>query len=358
MNYMRCKNNHFFDIESYQVCPTCGEAPLMQKKTAEPKKTAEIKKTGNFFDKMKGKVTGSGKNKIDIPGEGQWSDDNVGAKGSSEDYADGASNGERYIHESPAYPVNNDETVSLNFEDIVGLGDRSNAQITDGYPTDHKDSAASETEDTLMDEVRRVSSTKDGKTMGIFEIMAEERKHAGQQSEPKLVAATEQPELQIRTVKKEAAESGKTVSFFASAGSTVPAASGQSAVSAKAPEPQAFHEPVVGWLVAVAGPHIGIGFPLKAGKNTIGRETDNDLVLGLDRAVSRVRHATLIYEPRQRVFYMQPGDASGLCYVNGDYCMETVKVKAGDFLEFGDTKLYFVPLCGENFAWEDYLKKE
>ena len=66
----------------------------------------------------------------------------------------------------------------------------------------------------------------------------------------------------------------------------------------------------------------------------------------------------ITFEPKKRFFYLQPGDSSGLTYLNDDYIDESKKLKPKDIIELGDSKFLFVPLCDETFSWEEYLPKE
>lgn len=113
--------------------------------------------------------------------------------------------------------------------------------------------------------------------------------------------------------------------------------------------------PVVGWLVAISGVHLGESFQLYVGKNTIGRSDGNKVVLGLDQSVSRDNHATIIYEPKRREFHLQSGNSDGLIYLNDSFVNGSQIVKEKDTLEIGSTKLIFIPLCGTDFSWEQYM---
>ena len=117
-------------------------------------------------------------------------------------------------------------------------------------------------------------------------------------------------------------------------------------------------EPVVGWLVCLKGKHFGESFNISSGRNSIGRNDTCKIVLFKDNSVSREKHAWLTYEPKKREFYIQPGESSGLSYLNGDTVMDAKKINANDILEFGDGQYLFVPLCGEDFTWETYISKE
>jgi len=116
-------------------------------------------------------------------------------------------------------------------------------------------------------------------------------------------------------------------------------------------------EPVVGWLVCVGGCHFGECFNIYAGKNSIGRSEENRIVISNDNSISRIKHALIVYEPKKRNFYLQPGDSSGLTYLNDDYITDSHKLATQDMIELGDSKFMFVPLCGETFSWEEHMPK-
>lgn len=116
-------------------------------------------------------------------------------------------------------------------------------------------------------------------------------------------------------------------------------------------------EPVVGWLVAVSGKHIGQDFKLKAGRNFIGRADDMDVALTDDNSISRDRHAIILYEPKSNVFLVQPGEAKQLFYLNEKVVLEATKISAYDVISLGETNLLFIPCCSAKFNWES-IKKE
>lgn len=139
-------------------------------------------------------------------------------------------------------------------------------------------------------------------------------------------------------------DSGKTVGFFST--------------GIVDNQNEGISEPVVGWLVCIKGNHFGESFNIVAGRNSVGRSGENKIVFSRDNTVSREKHAWITYEPKKREFFVQPGESSGLSYLNGDNIMESKKLSSHDELEFGDGKFIFIPLCGENFTWEDYITKE
>ncbi len=116
-------------------------------------------------------------------------------------------------------------------------------------------------------------------------------------------------------------------------------------------------DPVVGWLVAIAGNNLGADYRLKSGRNFIGRSPKMDVDLSGDISVSRDRHAVILYEPKSNVFLVQPGDAKELFYLNDDVVLTATEIHAYDVLTLGSTKLLFIPCCSDRFNW-DSVKAE
>jgi hypothetical protein len=110
-------------------------------------------------------------------------------------------------------------------------------------------------------------------------------------------------------------------------------------------------EPVAGWLVCLEGPDRGRDYRLHMEKNFIGRAQNMDVVLDGDSTVSREKHAVVIFDPRKKIFWAVPGEASGLVYLNGDIVNSPVQMKADDILEVGQTKLALIPFCGDRYSW-------
>lgn len=115
-------------------------------------------------------------------------------------------------------------------------------------------------------------------------------------------------------------------------------------------------EPVVGWLVAISGEHLGEDFKLKTGRNFIGRSSEMDIALEKDNSISREKHAIILYEPKSNMFLVQPGDAKQLFYLNEKVVLEATKISAYDILSLGETNLLFIPCCSAKFNWESIKK--
>lgn len=115
--------------------------------------------------------------------------------------------------------------------------------------------------------------------------------------------------------------------------------------------------PCVGWLIAIGGVHIGQDFRLKVGKNFIGRDPGMDIAMTGDKSVSRNRHAIVVYEPKQHLYLIQPGESSALVYCNDEVVLAPVKLKPYDIITIGEINLLFLPLCGEQFNWSELLEE-
>ena len=109
--------------------------------------------------------------------------------------------------------------------------------------------------------------------------------------------------------------------------------------------------PVTGWLVVVDGPGKGSAAQLGFGHNTIGRGPAMRVRLDFgDRKISRDTHATLTYDPKGNVFYLQQG--KNLVYIEDQPVLNPVRLEAGVLIGLGDTTLRFVPFCDDGFTWE------
>lgn len=119
----------------------------------------------------------------------------------------------------------------------------------------------------------------------------------------------------------------------------------------------AVSSPCVGWLIAIGGVHIGQDFRLKVGKNFIGRDESMDIAMTGDKSVSRNRHAIVIYEPKQHLYLIQPGESSALVYCNDKVVLSPVQLKPYDIITIGEINLLFLPLCGDKFSWSELLEE-
>jgi len=111
-------------------------------------------------------------------------------------------------------------------------------------------------------------------------------------------------------------------------------------------------DPVVGWLVVIRGKGQGCFVRLGYGINSIGRSRTNRVSLDFgDKEISSERHVVLIYDTRQRRFFIQQGEAKAMAYVDGFPLSESTVLEDRSIIEIGETRLKLVTLCGPNFDW-------
>ena len=110
-------------------------------------------------------------------------------------------------------------------------------------------------------------------------------------------------------------------------------------------------DPVVGWLVCVEGLLRGTAWHLHAGYNYIGREVGDIHVQG-DSQISREKHATVAYYDKNRTYYVGPAEGRNIIELNGEPVFSATQLSSRDIIKIGATKLMFVPLCGEDFTWD------
>lgn len=109
-----------------------------------------------------------------------------------------------------------------------------------------------------------------------------------------------------------------------------------------------------GWLVVVSDEGKGVSHSLTFGMNTIGREKGNHIYINNgDNSISREKHAIIIYDYQNNLFFIKHGDGQYLSYLNGEVLLDTKELKANDIVKVGNTKLIFIPLCSESFIWEE-----
>ncbi len=112
-------------------------------------------------------------------------------------------------------------------------------------------------------------------------------------------------------------------------------------------------DPVVGWLVAVEGPEKGNDYRITAERNFIGRSETMDISIPGDETISRENHAIVSYNPKKKSFRLFQGESRGLVYLNEEEVITPEELKPYDLIEVGETKLKFVPFCGEHFSWQE-----
>jgi hypothetical protein len=115
--------------------------------------------------------------------------------------------------------------------------------------------------------------------------------------------------------------------------------------------PDAVVDPVVGWLVCIAGADKGRDWRLHSERNFIGRSPSMDVSIAGDESISRDRHAILSFDPKRSEFWLQPGDATGLVYLHGEAIYLPHQLRERDTIEIGATTLVFLPFVSAGFQW-------
>jgi hypothetical protein len=119
------------------------------------------------------------------------------------------------------------------------------------------------------------------------------------------------------------------------------------------------NESVVGWLVCIGGPHMGKDFRLIAGKNHIGRDARMEVALTDDIGVSRMQHATVIFDDTTNEFYLRDSENSkAVVRLNGSLLLAPTKLNARDVIAVGGTELTLLPFCNKTYNWERIQRKQ
>jgi hypothetical protein len=108
---------------------------------------------------------------------------------------------------------------------------------------------------------------------------------------------------------------------------------------------------VVGWLVGLSGDDArGESFPLRIGRNVLGRDRRSDIVINDDQASAH--HADLIFRPEERRFILMDHNSTNGTYVNEGEIEPRRDLVNRDIVRIGSHRFLFVPLCSEDFYWD------
>ena len=108
----------------------------------------------------------------------------------------------------------------------------------------------------------------------------------------------------------------------------------------------------VGWLVCIRGAQRGRDFRIGQKRNTIGKSERADIRL-VDEDNNRFAiWARLDYLEDENACLLQP-ISTGKVLLNGAPVSEPVQLRARDVVCLGGCDYLYIPLCGEDFRWED-----
>ncbi|HET7435360.1 MAG TPA: FHA domain-containing protein [Thermoanaerobaculia bacterium] len=108
---------------------------------------------------------------------------------------------------------------------------------------------------------------------------------------------------------------------------------------------------VVGWLVGLSGAVRGESYPVRIGRNVIGRDRRSDIVINDDQASSH--HADLVFRPEERRFILMDHNSTNGTYVNENEIEPRRDLSGKDVIRIGSHKYLFMPLCDDLFFWDD-----
>jgi hypothetical protein len=111
-------------------------------------------------------------------------------------------------------------------------------------------------------------------------------------------------------------------------------------------------DPVVGWLVCIGGKDIGKDYKIRGQINTIGRSEKMDICMKEDKSISYENHARLSYSERNNKFNLIPAESKNVIYLNDNEIFTPTLLNAYDIIDFGETKLMFIPFCNDIFDWK------
>jgi hypothetical protein len=108
---------------------------------------------------------------------------------------------------------------------------------------------------------------------------------------------------------------------------------------------------VVAWLVGLSGAARGESYPVRMGRNVIGRDRRSDIVIQDDQASSH--HADLVFRPEEKRFILMDHNSTNGTYVNETEIEPRRDLAPKDVIRIGAQKFLFTPLCHEGFYWDD-----
>lgn len=311
INVVKCKNGHFYDGDIFESCPECSKLS----KDVNHNSVNDICSAGKS---LRGLFHKGGKKK---------EDDNPPVEPLDNEDPKPA------VRDSGDKPLSSDEEIHVNI------------------PNKYKESTASGS-DATQDFWERKMKEKEKKTPNsTYDPNPNQKSGPVDEPENKDENSNKtdkdiQKEVLTDIVQKASArDENKTLSFF----------NRTNEQRKKETSPNKAVDPVVGWLVCVSGEHFGESFSIFEGNNSIGRSDSNEIVIDKDGNISREKHSIIIFEPNQNKFYIQSGNSRGLTYLNGAFISSTTELSNKDIIAIGKSEFMFVPLCSEDFTWEDYI---
>lgn len=108
---------------------------------------------------------------------------------------------------------------------------------------------------------------------------------------------------------------------------------------------------VVGWLVGLNASSRGEPYPVRLGRNIIGRDRKSDIYVNDDQASAH--HADLVFRPDEGRYIIMDHNSTNGTYVNDTEIEPRRDLLDRDVVTIGKHRFLFVALCDENFTWDD-----
>jgi len=107
-----------------------------------------------------------------------------------------------------------------------------------------------------------------------------------------------------------------------------------------------------GLLILTEGPQRGRVFAVNLGRNRIGRGPENDIILDTgDAAISKEDHLVIAADPKNRRFFLVPGNSTNLAYLDEQPLLDSCEIADKAVIQIGETKLVFIQLFGNYLDW-------
>lgn len=108
---------------------------------------------------------------------------------------------------------------------------------------------------------------------------------------------------------------------------------------------------VVGWLIGLNGTTRGESYPIRMGRNVLGRDRRSDVIVNDDQASSH--HADLVFRPEEKRFILMDHNSTNGTYVNDVEIEPRTDLAGKDVIRIGSHRFLFVPLCQDGCYWDD-----
>jgi hypothetical protein len=108
---------------------------------------------------------------------------------------------------------------------------------------------------------------------------------------------------------------------------------------------------VVGWLLGLNGKARGEAFPIRMGRNVLGRARDSEVMVQDDQASSH--HADLVYRPEERRYILMDRNSTNGTYVNGREIEPRRDLVSRDVVTIGAHRFLFLSLSEMGLDWDE-----